>query len=246
MASRTFSRLGTALLTAGLLVGGRLPSVMGHGGGHGGGYGGHPGYAGGYHGYHGYYGPHHYHGGYYGGGLAPLGVGLGVGLGAGLALGAGLGYGLYRPYYGPGYVVASPGVGVPAVYPDGVGYGYGAAYPGTVAPGAAAGPGVPPPGTAAPAPDNAVHLQLIVPPNAEVLFDGQRTTQQGPVREFVTAPLTSKKLFTYEVTVRYTAPSGKVVTDRRLIEVRANDWFRIDFTRPAPTREPPLAPPANP
>jgi hypothetical protein len=29
-------------------------------------------------------------------------------------------------------------------------------------------------------------------------------------------------------------PDGKPVNDRRLIHVRANDWFRIDFTRPAP------------
>jgi uncharacterized protein (TIGR03000 family) len=74
----------------------------------------------------------------------------------------------------------------------------------------------------------------VVPENAEVLFDGGKTTQTGPTREFVSPRLTPGKPFDYTIVVRYTDANGKVVTDRRVIHVRANDWFRIDFTRPAP------------
>jgi uncharacterized protein (TIGR03000 family) len=77
-------------------------------------------------------------------------------------------------------------------------------------------------------------LQLVVPQNAEVLFDGGKTTQTGTTREFVSPKLSPGKLFDYTISVRYLDGNGKDVTDQRVIHVRANDWFRIDFTRPAP------------
>ncbi|MHB1422511.1 MAG: TIGR03000 domain-containing protein [Gemmataceae bacterium] len=221
-----------------------------HGGYHGGGaYGGYHGggayggyHGGGYH-YGGYYYPHYgnafygpyrpglyapygfyrpyYPYGFFGPGLAfgSIGFGLGVyGLG-GYGLG---GYGLYRPYYG-GTTIVNPTTVV--VAPSGA---------------AAAGGTVPPlpqtqePPQAPPVPDNAAHLQLIVPENAEVLFDGSVTTQTGTSREFVSPPLPTGKVFDYTITARYTGADGKPVTDQRVIHVHANDWFRIDFTRPAP------------
>jgi len=196
---------------------------------------------GGYHGgagfhYGGYYYPHHgfaAYGPYRAGLYAPYGYGFyrpyygyypptlalaGLGFGLGLGLGYGLGsYGAYRPYYGgttivnPTTVVVTPpgGTGVPPV----------AGVPGNQTP---------------PPPDNAAHLQLVVPQNAEVLFNGDTTTQTGPTREFVSPPLTPNKLYDYTIVVRYPGADGKTVTDRRVIHVRANDWFRIDFTQPAP------------
>jgi hypothetical protein len=38
----------------------------------------------------------------------------------------------------------------------------------------------------------------------------------------------------YRIAVRYTDANGKPVNDARAIHVRPNDWFRIDFTKPAP------------
>ena len=222
----------------------------GSGGGHaGGGYGGH--YAGGYHHDGGYYNGGYHHGGYYYpyhgnamyypyrpglyapygfyrpyygyGGFGPgLGFGgLGYGLG-GFGLGYGLGYGLggyglggyggYQPYYGT--TIVNPTV---VVAPLAVGQA---------------------PTASAPPPDNAAHLQLVVPENAEVLFDGGKTTQTGTMREFVSPPLLAGKLFDYTITVRTLDADGKVNADKRVIHVRANDWFRIDFTRPAPAPEP--------
>ena len=44
---------------------------------------------------------------------------------------------------------------------------------------------------------------------------------------------------------RYTDAAGRPVNDTRDIHVRANDWFSVDFTRPAPA-EPQAMPPAVP
>jgi uncharacterized protein (TIGR03000 family) len=236
------SFLGTAALaTAALsLAGGAARTAPAHGGGHGGYY--HGGY---YHGYHGGYHPYGYggfhgvyYGPYYGRGFYPP-----------------LGY--YRPYYGfyrPYYAYSYGGIGFGAFGYGGYGYSlpfygdYGtapytaaatppASYPNPAV--ASAGP------ENAPPPDNAAHLQLLVPENAQVLFDGEPATQTGRVREFVSPALTPGKVYTYNITVRSTDPAGRPVDDRRPIRVRANDWFSIDFTRPAPV-EPPPVPPQGP
>ncbi|MGH7173063.1 MAG: TIGR03000 domain-containing protein [Gemmataceae bacterium] len=251
--------LGSTILSA--TVCSATADAHGGGGGHGGSGGGHGAAHGGFHnggyhngGYHnggyGFYGPYRsglyapygFYRPYYGYGLGGYGLGfggLGLGMG-GLGMGGygmggyglggygmggyGLGgygmggYGGYQPYYG----------GVGGVIPGVV-----AAPPGTLpANGAGVQPQTPPP-------DNAAHLQLTVPPNAEVLFDGGKTTQIGATREFVSPKLPTGKLFDYTITVRYNDANGKTVTDKRVIHVRANDWFRIDFTRPAP-QEPPV------
>lgn len=228
------------------------PGGGGHGGGHHAGY--HAGgahYGGFYYPHHGYgsygpyrpglYGPYGFYRPYYARGMAfnnlglfGLGLGMGYGLGGyglggyglgGYGLGGyGLGgYGLYRPYYGgttivaPTVVMPPAGVGGTGVPPVGVG-----------------GTGIPPANQTPPPPDNAAHLQLVVPQNAEVLFNGDTTTQTGTLREFVSPPLTPGKSYDYAITVRHLDADGKSLSDRRVIHVHANDWFRIDFTRPAP------------
>ncbi len=209
-------------------------------GGHAGGY--HPGY---YHGgyYHGYgyrpyYGGGFYGPGFYGPGFYGPGLGLSIGLyrpyyGYGYGYG-GYGYGAYAPYYGGVYAYPPP---VVAYAPNG--YGPNGVGP---APGSAPPTGTPPT-NAAPqqAPDDAAHLQLNVPETAEVWFDGSKTTQTGKVREFTSPKLNAGQTYTYHISVRYTDASGQPVNDTRDIHVRANDWFSVDFTRPAPA-----APPAPP
>jgi uncharacterized protein (TIGR03000 family) len=238
------SPLGGALLaTAALLLGVSCPPAAN---GHGGHAGGHAGYHGGaYHG--GFYHGGFYHGGFYGG---PRFYGYGYrpyygfyrpyyGFGIGL-YGYGYGYGPYLPYYG-GYGYGGYG-----------GYGYGG-YGGyddyggvTAAPASTGGYTTPPadapaedaPAASRPPADNAAHLQLIVPEDAKVWFKDTKTTRTGRVREFVTRPLTPGKRYTFKITVRYKDSTGKAVIDARDIHVRANDWFNIDFTRPAPPERP--------
>jgi uncharacterized protein (TIGR03000 family) len=71
--------------------------------------------------------------------------------------------------------------------------------------------------------DNAAHLQLTVPENAAVLFDGTETTQTGSVRDFATGALTPGSRYSYKITVRYTNAEGKVMEDARDIRFQAND-----------------------
>jgi uncharacterized protein (TIGR03000 family) len=232
--SRQLSSRGAVALAVALVLVAAGSADAHRGGFHGGFHGGHHGgyYGWGYHPY-GFYGPYRP---YYPYGFGGIGIGIGIGIGGG-------GYVPY-PYYGVG--------GAPAV----VGVPVGVAVP--VADGVAPPPGgpgpVPPPGAADPAqpgappaaqqsPDNAAHLQLLVPENAEVLFGGARTNRTGRTREFVSQPLTPGKRYLYKIAVRYTDTAGKPVNDVRDIYVRANDWFTIDFTRPAPPEAVP-APPA--
>ena len=176
---------------------------------------------------HGFYRPYYGYG--YGYGLGAFGLGLGLGYGMGYGLG-----GYYAPYYG-GYNPYYGGYG-PAVYPPVAAAPY-AAAPNAVATSAPAGN--------QPPPDNAAHLQLIVPEGAEVWFAGARIARQGRVREFVSPPLTAGQSYTYQIVVRYTDAAGKPVEDKRGIQVRANDWISIDFTRPPPTSKPTPLPTAS-
>ncbi len=238
-----------------------------HGAGyyHGGNFGGYRPYGyGGYHGlgygyglYRPYYGsgfyrPYYGYGGYGLGGLGVGGIGLGgYGLG-GYGLG---GYGM-GGYGMGGYGLGGYGLGGYGLGGYGGGYGsslpysggYGMAGAGVVGNSPGSSVNAPPggPGQTPPPPDNAAHLQLIVPENAEVQFDGSKTTQTGSAREFVSPPLTVGQVFTYKIIVRSADPSGKPINDARDIRVQANDWVRIDFTRPAPPEPLPVAPNPRP
>jgi uncharacterized protein (TIGR03000 family) len=188
----------------------------------------HAGYHGGYHGgyYHGGYGWYRPYGYYPYGWYRPYYPFIGIGIG------------LYVPYYGsyayplpPGVVYADP---TPAVVantppPDG------------------AAPASPPgqPQVERPPQDNAGHLRLLVPENSEVLINGAKIAQTGAQREVVTPALQSGQRYSYKISVRYSDPQGKPVDDTREIRFQANDWFVIDFTRPAPPMaQPAFEPPA--
>jgi uncharacterized protein (TIGR03000 family) len=114
--------------------------------------------------------------------------------------------------------------------------------PDAAAPPANAGTAPPPEGVQPPKQDGAARLMLLVPANAEVWFDGQLTTQTGTEREFVSPVLTPGKTYTYAVRVRYVKDDGKVSDETRSIQVRTNDRWVVDFTRPAPRM--PETPPA--
>jgi uncharacterized protein (TIGR03000 family) len=147
--------------------------------------------------------------------------------------------GLFTPYYGFGsglfaYSVPSFGGMAFPIYPIVPDLGSGDLNPAPAPPGGGAAAQDQPP------PDNAGHLQLNVPENAEVIFDGTKTTQTGSVREFVTPPLVPGSTYSYQITVRYMDAKGKTIEDTRTIRFQPNDWFSIDFTRPAPQQ--PAAP----
>jgi len=157
--------------------------------------------------------------------------------------GFGLGYGLFGGYYP--YYSYYPYYGYNSYYPY-YGYGgyapyytnaysylgytpYNTAYSSVYVTPSVPAAGTDGSGTTQEANDNQAHLLLIVPENAEVWIEGQKMTQTGTRREFVSPVLTPGGSYTYTVRVR--TPSSD---ETRAIHVKANDRWSVDFTKPAP------------
>jgi uncharacterized protein (TIGR03000 family) len=85
-------------------------------------------------------------------------------------------------------------------------------------------------GTTAPA-DTEAHVRLLVPAGAEVWFDGDKTSQTGSVREYVSPPLTPGRNYAYQVRVRWTE-DGRPLDQTRKVTVRAGSVTTADFTKP--------------
>jgi uncharacterized protein (TIGR03000 family) len=83
--------------------------------------------------------------------------------------------------------------------------------------------------------DQAVHIAIRVPSNAEVWFDGVKTHQDGESREFVSPPLALTGTFTYQIRTRWTE-GGRPVDRTHAITVRAGDRIGLDFTNGSRTR----------
>ncbi len=85
------------------------------------------------------------------------------------------------------------------------------------------------PPTAAPQP---VLLRVWVPPNAEVWFNGARTSQRGPYREFVSPPIAAGRDYVYNMRVRWMNGSTPR-EETRTITVRAGQQVNLVYARPA-------------
>lgn len=224
-------------LTAAVLVwlGLSLPCVAHGGGGHGGGAGhalGHGGLPGsGFRGGPGYRGFYGYPGYYYGfPGLYGLGLGLGLGYGMGYGYGYG-GYGLGYGYgYGPGYgYPSSPYGGGCPVY---VNPGYGPTPP-VAGQGAVAGASAAPvPGVPIRLTDADMLLSIRVPANAVVRINGEKTTQNGPRREFLSSGLSPGRTYTFVVTAQWTAPNGQAVQLEQRLHVQGGERRNVNFLMP--------------
>jgi uncharacterized protein (TIGR03000 family) len=190
---------------------------VGHGGG--GGHGGGPGHAinVGRPGYYGYgwrgYGPGYR--GYYGYGYGYPWWGFGFGLGLGVGYGLGYGYPYYPGYYGYAYPDYPP---PPNGYPA----------PGQVPPPAQAPPRTTGTGDAI--------LSVRAPDNATIWVNGQRTTQSGARREFVSAGLAPGRKYTYEVRAQWTGSDGKLVDITQRLPLEAGVRREVDFTAATESR----------
>lgn len=123
-------------------------------------------------------------------------------------------YGSYWAYH-PWYYYAPRSVYGP------VSSGYQAFYPGSA--GAPAGV------------DQVVHFDIRVPANATIWFDGEKTTQTGSLREFVSPPLAPGRQYAYELRARWTE-DGREVTQSRRITVRAGERVSITFPQKTPEK----------
>ena len=72
---------------------------------------------------------------------------------------------------------------------------------------------------------------MVVPPDAQVWFDGKLTSQSGETRYFASPPLAPGRQYVYDVKVRWRDKDGKEVTRTRRVDVSANANVTVDFLR---------------
>jgi uncharacterized protein (TIGR03000 family) len=198
--------VGHALLAAVMML--TTPDVgwaqhRGGGGGHGGGW------SGG-------------HGGGWNSGRGNGWGGFYAGLGTGLVLRGYGGYGGYgySGYPGYGYGGYSPYYSDSQPYYQGPYYGDGS----TMLPGTGYVASYPPSSELT----NAASIVVLVPSNAEVWFDGTKTSQTGSDRLFTTPSLTPGNTYSYEIRATWTA-NGAPVTQTRQVQVEAGKRSMVNF-----------------
>ena len=81
--------------------------------------------------------------------------------------------------------------------------------------------------------DNRVHVRLVVPADAEVWFDGTKTSETGTTRDYVSPMLTPGRDYSYEIRVRW-IENGQPVEQTRKVSVRAGAVTTVDFTKSPP------------
>jgi uncharacterized protein (TIGR03000 family) len=166
-------------------------------------------------------------GGHGGGGQGHGGGHHGGSFGYGLG-GYGLGYGLYAWGYGgygyrrSRYATTSTSQAAPILYgdPDNP-YGYGTRS----IPSVSISTYVAPPAT------NIAYVRLLVPEDAKVWFNGEKTEMTGKVREFESPVLTPGKTYRYHVKAQW-QENGKVVQRSKSLRVQPNAWTVLDLTEP--------------
>ncbi len=84
------------------------------------------------------------------------------------------------------------------------------------------------PAVANPVADNRAHIRLALPADAEVRFDGDKTTQTGADRRFVSPPLQAGHDYIYEIKAQWKENGHEVTRDRR-ITVHAGDVVNVSF-----------------
>jgi uncharacterized protein (TIGR03000 family) len=207
---RTFLAISQIVFTTVLLVGTTNPvQAQGHGGGV------RPavavGRGGCYGGRCGYgYGGYGYRGGY------GCGWGWGWGVGVGWGWGWGYPYPVYAdyPYYPNGYPACqAPGYPPPA----------GGAAPSSGVTGAPNLPG---------APTGDAALTILVPADALVWVNGEKTTQSGPRRDFVSSGLAPGRSYTFEVRTEWKGQDGRPVDLVQRIPMQAGDKRAISISIP--------------
>jgi uncharacterized protein (TIGR03000 family) len=88
--------------------------------------------------------------------------------------------------------------------------------------------GTMPPQPASRQDDRTVHIQLRVPPDAKVWFDGEATTQRGEVRNFQSPSLDPAKQYSYEIRATW-QQDGRPIEHTRRVRVRAGDRIRVNL-----------------
>jgi uncharacterized protein (TIGR03000 family) len=176
----------------------------------------------------GHYGGYGYGHGYYGGwGGYNRGWG-GIYLGYGPYYGN-YGYYPWRSYaYTPGYYGYSDGWYAPNYYY----YDYAPSYysaPSDFYSSAPSAGGAGFYGTTEQSDPNVAHLTVTVPADAQLWFDGAKTSQTGETRYFVTPALTPGKNYSYEVRAKW-MENGQEVDRTKRVQVHAGEQDMVSFS----------------
>lgn len=83
----------------------------------------------------------------------------------------------------------------------------------------------------APENTNAVQINVRVPASAEIWFDGNKTTQTGASREFVSPALDNDAERSYEIRATWTE-NGRPVDQTRTVTFHAGDRITVNFMTP--------------
>jgi uncharacterized protein (TIGR03000 family) len=81
--------------------------------------------------------------------------------------------------------------------------------------------------------DGTALIEIKVPADAQIWFDGTRTAQTGAVRYYVTPRLGAGRTWTYEVRARW-QQDGQPVTRTRQLQLEAGKEARLDLAAAAP------------
>jgi uncharacterized protein (TIGR03000 family) len=83
-----------------------------------------------------------------------------------------------------------------------------------------------------PVQETTVLIEVKLPASdADVWFDGNRTSRTGVVRQFQTPPLVIGRAYKYEVRALWNV-GGKEIKETRKVTVKAGDRVSVDFTTP--------------
>jgi uncharacterized protein (TIGR03000 family) len=84
------------------------------------------------------------------------------------------------------------------------------------------------PSAPAQGPDTTATVQVLVPANADVWFDGNKSTDFGPMRTVSTPSLQPGKTASFEVKVSWTE-NGQPVTRTQRVDVQAGNQRVMNF-----------------
>jgi len=73
-------------------------------------------------------------------------------------------------------------------------------------------------------------IQVRVPENAQLFFEGDQTNQTGAMRTFISPALQPNKTYTYEIRARWNDNSGQGMDRSRKVTVQAGRRTFVDFT----------------
>jgi uncharacterized protein (TIGR03000 family) len=82
--------------------------------------------------------------------------------------------------------------------------------------------------------DTRALVDVRVPADAEVLFEGDKTSQTGSNRAFLSPALEPGRTFTYDIRARWTGADGKPVEQTRQAKVQAGRRTLVDFLDGSP------------